>query len=214
MTEAEWGACREPALMFMLLAQRVRPRKARLFAVVCCRIAWSAFRDQRTRNLIDVTERFADRTASRAEMRVAAKAALAAELEAARHAESQEGLAAWHAASAAAILSGTGEWDAMDAANVSFKLAMVLDRARQAEVIRELFGNPFRPVERAAAWRTEQAVALAHAAYATRDFSAMPLLAEALQHAGCSETSLLAHCREPSPHYRGCWVVDLLLGAS
>jgi hypothetical protein len=212
MTEAEWCPCDEPARMFSFLAQRVRPRKARLFAVACCRLAWSAFRDERSRNLIDVAERFADQLASRAEMRAAAKAALAAELEAARHEQGPEGLAAWYAADAAVMLSGTGEWDASAVSAVSFKLTMVLGRARQAEVIRELFGNPFRPVESAVDWRSEQVVVLARTVYANRDFSDMPLLAEALQQVGCAETSVLAHCRQPAPHYRGCWVVDLILG--
>jgi hypothetical protein len=48
--------------------------------------------------------------------------------------------------------------------------------------------------------------------YESRDFSAMPILADALQDAGCEDESILAHCRGPGPHVRGCWVVDLVLG--
>jgi hypothetical protein len=47
--------------------------------------------------------------------------------------------------------------------------------------------------------------------YESRDFSAMPILADALQDAGCESTTILDHCREPGPHVRGCWVVDLVL---
>jgi hypothetical protein len=48
--------------------------------------------------------------------------------------------------------------------------------------------------------------------YDTRDFSAMPILADALQDAGCDDPGVLAHCRDAGPHVRGCWVIDLLLG--
>jgi hypothetical protein len=49
--------------------------------------------------------------------------------------------------------------------------------------------------------------------YDSRDFSAMPILADALQDAGCDNTDILSHCRvEGWEHVRGCWVIDLLLG--
>jgi hypothetical protein len=62
------------------------------------------------------------------------------------------------------------------------------------------------------AWRTSTAVALAQQMYDSRDFSTMPILADALQDAGCDNADVLAHCRGPGPHVRGCWVVDLVLG--
>jgi hypothetical protein len=48
--------------------------------------------------------------------------------------------------------------------------------------------------------------------YESRDFGAMPILADALQDAGCASDDVLSHCRGPGPHVRGCWVVDLMLG--
>jgi hypothetical protein len=49
--------------------------------------------------------------------------------------------------------------------------------------------------------------------YQARDFSAMPILADALQDAGCDNDDVLTHCRDTAqPHVRGCWVVDLVLG--
>ena len=54
---------------------------------------------------------------------------------------------------------------------------------------------------------------LAQRIYDTRDFSAMPILADALQDAGCDNADILSHCRDASAaHVRGCWVVDLALG--
>ncbi len=40
----------------------------------------------------------------------------------------------------------------------------------------------------------------------------MPVLADALEDAGCADADILAHCRGHGPHVRGCWVVDLVLG--
>jgi hypothetical protein len=61
-------------------------------------------------------------------------------------------------------------------------------------------------------WRTATAVALARHIDASSDFSAMPILADALQDAGCESADVLNHCRCPGPHVRGCWVVSLVLG--
>jgi hypothetical protein len=81
-----------------------------------------------------------------------------------------------------------------------------------ATLLRDIFGNPFRPVTFAPEWRTEAAVGIAAKMYDSRDFGNMPILADALQDAGCEHADILAHCREPGTHVRGCWVVDLVLG--
>ncbi len=78
--------------------------------------------------------------------------------------------------------------------------------------MRDIFGNPIRPVVFDATWRTPSAVALAQAIYAERRFADMPILADALEEAGCTSADILDHCRQSSDHARGCWVVDLVLG--
>ena len=50
------------------------------------------------------------------------------------------------------------------------------------------------------------------AMYAAKRFRDMPILGDALEEAGCADEALLAHCRGPGPHVRGCWAVDLILG--
>ncbi len=60
--------------------------------------------------------------------------------------------------------------------------------------------------------RTPTVVDLAQQMYDGRDFGLMPVLADALEDAGCDRDDVLAHCRGPGPHVRGCWVVDLVLG--
>jgi hypothetical protein len=86
--------------------------------------------------------------------------------------------------------------------------------AELADPLRDIFGNPFRPLTFDAAWLTSTAVSLARGMYESRDFGAMPILADALQDAGCDSEDVLNHCRAPGPHVRGCWVVDLVLGKS
>ncbi len=82
----------------------------------------------------------------------------------------------------------------------------------QCDLIREVIGSPFRKVRFLKKWRTDTAVALARQMYESREFSAMPILADALQETGCDNEDVLNHCRGPGPHVRGCWVVDLVLG--
>ena len=62
------------------------------------------------------------------------------------------------------------------------------------------------------AWLTSDVVALARGIYDERTFDRMPILADALQDAGCDSADILNHCRGAGPHVRGCWVVDLVLG--
>jgi hypothetical protein len=80
------------------------------------------------------------------------------------------------------------------------------------ELIHEIVGNPFRPVTADPSWLTSTVTTLARQMYESRDFSAMPILADALQDAGCDNADMLAHCRSDGSHVRGCWVIDLLLG--
>jgi hypothetical protein len=94
---------------------------------------------------------------------------------------------------------------------VSRWAAVYLRPNSRADILRDVIGNPFRPASLDPSWVTSTVVSLARQMYASRDYSAMPILADALQDAGCDSTDVLAHCRGPGPHIRGCWVVDLVL---
>ncbi|MCE9563964.1 MAG: hypothetical protein K8U57_18130 [Planctomycetes bacterium] len=83
--------------------------------------------------------------------------------------------------------------------------------AAQTCLIRCIFGNPFRPVSLNPSWLTSDVVALARGIYDERVFDRMPILADALQDAGCDNPDVLNHSRGDSVHARGCWVVDLVL---
>lgn len=88
------------------------------------------------------------------------------------------------------------------------------DEAHQslADLAREIFGNPFHPVQFQDSWRTSTVTAIARRMYDSNAFDQMSELAEGLQTAGCNDSRVLAHCRRRTGHVRGCWLVDLILG--
>jgi hypothetical protein len=98
------------------------------------------------------------------------------------------------------------------------------ERAAQCDLLRDLFGNPFRRPALQPEWLTwndATVVRLAQAAYDERELPAgtldngrLAILADALEEAGCTDPDILGHLRGPGPHIRGCWPVDLCLGKS
>jgi hypothetical protein len=89
--------------------------------------------------------------------------------------------------------------------------------AAQVALLRDLFGNPFRPASIDPSWLTWNGGTvprMAKAIYNDRRFGDLPILADALEEAGCTDAGILTHCRSEGPHVRGCWVVDLILGKS
>jgi hypothetical protein len=88
-----------------------------------------------------------------------------------------------------------------------------MHQLRFAGLLREIAGNPFALATFDPAWRTTTATQLARYAYDTRDFSVLPILADALQDAGCDDEDLLGHLRDRgTTHVRGCWALDFVLG--
>jgi hypothetical protein len=112
------------------------------------------------------------------------------------------------AGSRAALLAG-GHGEKAETARCEAKAAM---QALTRRLINEVHGNPFRPVTFSPSWRTNVVMSLARQIYDTRDFAAMPILADALEDAGCDNSGILYHCRGLGPHIRGCWALDLVLG--
>jgi hypothetical protein len=223
MTEAEWLACTEPQHFFYALEfEPVSNRKLRLFACACCRLLWHLLTDERSQKAVEVAERFADGVAPLRELEVAYQSAVEAD----KATRSRLGrLSAEALAAKAATYAASHEmnvWIA-DGARDSAGEAMTFSRhARASEENRifcryliDLFGPlPFRLVALAPAWlawNDNAVVKVAQAIYDDRTFDRLPILADALEDAGCPDLDLLAHCRQPGEHVRGCWVVDLLL---
>lgn len=221
MTEAEWLGCGAPEPMLRYLGASASDRKVRLFSCACCRRAWDLARDPRLHEILSLVEGFADGTVNdRARGRAHglasqliylegqigyAQSCLGAELrEAARKTVSRLHFS-FGCEAAFAIGSTVG-------AGTPRPEAARAEGEQQTPLVRDIFGNPFRPVIFSLEWCTDTAVALARQMYESRDFGAMPILADALQDAGCDKDDILSHCRGDGPHVRGCWVVDLVLG--
>ncbi len=241
MTEAEWLGCSDPEEMFEHLEPTglLTQRKLRLFEVVCCRRFTSRLPAPVLVNALDVAEQFADGLVTTAELSHIHEAARELEAESAMNEEGNSETDALHhgakavgdatspnnsdyssgildvidhAVNAVAYASPAYPKDNHEEAVALFQRVRASESRSLAAIICDIFGNPFRPVVLDLAWRTDTAVSLARGMYESRDFSAMPILADALQDARCDSTDILAHCRSAGPHVRGCWVVDLVLG--
>jgi hypothetical protein len=88
------------------------------------------------------------------------------------------------------------------------------ERDAQAAIIRDIYGNPFRPAAPDAACAAAAVVTVAKMIYEADAFECMGRLVEVLDEAGCTSKEVLDHCRAPGPHVRGCWVVDMILRKS
>jgi hypothetical protein len=226
MTEAEWLATTDPTPMLEFLQDLAVDRKLRLFTVACCRRVWPRLKDERSRRAVESAEQFADD-------REDAAALLRAHLGALRAAVPNGGFS-WDpsfAAAEAAIQRRPGPnpssislggafayYESTFAQVVAISVLRGMDQdaegrefAAQADLLRDIYGNPFCPVALSPEWRTSTTVGLARQMYDSRDFGAMPILADAMQDAGCDNEDILDHCRSAGPHVRGCWVVDLVL---
>lgn len=212
MTEAEWLNCANPFPMIAFLRGKVSERKVRLFAVACCRLIWHQMTDGSSRNAVEVAEKFADGKATPAELASARAAAPRPYI--------VNGLP-YHdeLASIAAAESAAESIDVKEVVYRAFQWGDMMNEEEDngdlvaACILRDIFDSlPFRPVTISPGWLTSTVVALARTTYEEKLFDLLPILADALEDAGCTDTAILYHLRGPGPHVRGCWVIDLLLG--
>jgi hypothetical protein len=244
MTEPEWLACTNPERGLEFLTNRAGERKLRLFAVACIRRVWLQLNKRRSRRTTELIERYADSHLSLEKLEETCESAwdLLDEMESTDGdgwSDQVEYAGAYAVAQAACI--GNDEcpycYRAVDTTRNIRELTryemLAAGRASEAEtaeaseqiihadLLREIFGNPFRPITINPAWQTRTVVALAQAAYEDRilpagtlDTARLAILADALEEAGCDTADILNHLRQPGEHVRGCWVVDLVLNKS
>lgn len=206
MTEAEWLSATDPQPMLEFLRGKASDRKLRLFAVFCKR-EYLRFRPDLHRSITvryaDATERYADEASTFDEWDGIRRNVHGAFHDTDAHQQAMFGI---DTATCCCCDDQAG--------------SRVRDEQLAAEYVRLIsavqcvFGNPFRPVAFDPAWRSETAVAFATGIYADRAFDRLPILADVLEEAGCDHPDILAHCRGPGAHARGCWVVDLVLNRS
>jgi hypothetical protein len=229
MTEAEWSACDDPRPLLEHLGEAVDARTVRLFVLACCHRLWDGSTDDLPRLALELVERFVEAPGQRhiwTTVRVPAGEAVidcgASEpirsLRAVA-ADSDDGLGPTLPASSflEGILDRLACWrDPTRAPGwlINSFEGLGLPPPRQAELLRDLVRGPFRPLVFRAAWRTANGGAVANLAWAIADeeaFDRLPILADALEDAGCAEPELLGHLRGGGPHVRGWWALDLVL---
>jgi hypothetical protein len=209
MTEAEWEACGTLRLLEQALGEKLSRRKDRLFAVACCRPIWDLMTHFYSRQAVEASERFAEDEAALNEMKAARG----------RVRFSRRDQPAY----LAYLIAGESLVGFADHARRVRTEADLLVSGEQAEAeqvqsLRDIYGNPFRPVALNPSCITGDVRSLAQAAYGERilpsghlDPARLGILADALEEAGATG-EILTHMRSPGPHVRGCWAVDLILG--
>jgi hypothetical protein len=217
MTEAKWLKCREPSPMFDFIESSASIRRCRLLACALCRRIWDQLTDYRSQRVVQIVEGVVDGLVNELQIPTAWDDARAA-----AGPQSIGGMTGIgdivppnsEARSAAAYTATTMPQGLLTVLVSSARASEnpKTELMEQCKLFRDIFGNPFRPVSFDSNWRTTTAIQLARQMYDSRDFSAMPILADALQDAGCDNADILDHCRGPGPHVRGCWVMDLVMG--
>jgi hypothetical protein len=192
------------ALMKDTLRGNVSDRLWRLFACACCRCEWNNIQDDRCRRAVEIAERYADGMADEIERFEAWKLSNAALGEAVNRDDYEQAGALAHARNC--LVSGMEDFIVGDGG---------VWRWFPLQAVDELFGIvliTLCTVSFPASWRSTEVMGIAEAIYDEREFSRMPILADALEDAGCDDRRILIHCRQDDWHVRGCWVLDLILG--
>jgi hypothetical protein len=241
----EWLACEKPSLLWRALPARGgdgRDRQALLWGAAVCRRLAPILTDAASLAVLDLAEKLADGRTT-ADAFAESFGALRQPWDSRHsdvtphgratqalynlgpyrtnvgHAASQAAsVVASHAADLAVGVDSRRTWQW----GTTLRTALRAEYRAQADLVREVYGNPFRQVQPDPAWQTWNGgtvVRLARAAYekpaypaGTLDPTCVAQLSDALEDAGCSDAAILDHLRGPGPHVRGCWAVDLLSG--
>ena len=217
MTEEEWLISTDPWPMSNIVCNTTSMRQIRHFVCACARDYWQQLNDPRSQNsLLEVEAFLADANEPNLlrNVRAEARGALADLDGTSKSTRSTSRRLGMSGQRVGFLLVELATRPQVDWGDVYFLLEDTRGAACLvfAERIRDIFGNPFRPVDFDPRWRTSDVVGLARAIYEDRAFDRMPILADALMDAGCADDQIIGHCRGDGPHVRGCWVVDLVMG--
>jgi hypothetical protein len=195
-------------------SETLSDRKLRFFVCAYCRAIWHLLKDKRSRKAVKIGEQFADGLVTEEQLEKAHHSALT--IAVAPPEERRPGdfiLRRW---AMVAHLATNGKLLLRSQITMEFPdLLTDLNAdsiAQPCEILRDIFGNPFRPIALDPRWLTSSVLDLARSIYDERAFDRLPILADALMDAGCDHDEIISHCRTEGPHVRGCWVVCLLLG--
>jgi hypothetical protein len=218
MTEEEWFVVHERELR--LAIGKWSARRQRLLAVAACRAFGKSIDYPAAHAALEAAEHFADTGKSKAALRRARQSMVALRDELfnnrPRGAPLIDGgvelaLFVIQVAASENAVGGTVP-QALDTLVILEGISDHIARQRLYPAYREIAGPMVTPTF-SRSWRTSTVLSLAQQMYESRDFGAMPILADALQDAGCDNEDILNHCRDTNAtHVRGCWVIDGVLG--
>jgi carbon storage regulator CsrA len=214
---ASWIRGTDPSQLLALLPATTSARKLRLFAVACARRVEGVWNQGTRLDVLDLVERFADGLPC-LELTSAVRrlTVLLGEVLYRDHLGPSVSAARGAALPDASQAAARASWDAVNACGHALADDKDEEAARRAQVylLHCIFGNPWEPIEvgrDVLAWHDGLIVSAARRIYESRDFTELPVLADMLEDAGCSDARMLDHCHGPGPHARGCFVVDLIL---
>jgi hypothetical protein len=222
MTEQEWLACTDPQNMLLFLGEKATARKLRLYLSAWGYLLWGRMTDEYSKEAVIAAERFADDLIGVPELIEAYNAAQEAwkSIRVAfrgKHSQPEKAARARAESKAAAEIARNAVCPDLGFSRLRINPWRDTDKTIfiLSNIVRDLFVNPFRPVTADPAWlawNDGSVRKLAQAIYEEGAFDRLPLLADALEDAGCHNADILTHCRQPGEHVRGCWAVDLVLG--
>jgi hypothetical protein len=212
MTEAEWLACTDPLKMLEFLRGKASERQLRLFACAFGR----AVRDSQHLlgpSTVAVAVRYADGLASDQDLASERRRnAFFPEERGPVAPSAYEG--AWQVVDWLTSAQDHMKIDPDALRHFPIPADAVLERS--VLLLRDIVGNPFRPSPPVPpailAWNDGTVVKLAQGIYDERAFDRLPVLADALEEAGCHDPDILGHCSHPGLHVLGCWTLDMLTG--
>lgn len=228
MDERTWRTSTTLHELYQFAAPRLGARKLRLFAIACCRRLGSEVCSARGLHALAVAERFADGFADERELTLAEQEAFEAHTEERdRPAISLDGERPWSreaemGSRALVLVASVGLYQALDTAECVRKATVKRwmevwqaergEEAVQCQLLREIAGPLlFRPPVVPRAAQLGEALRLAWSAY-QGEWELLPIVADAIEEAGCTDEELLSHLRGPEEHVRGCWALDAVLG--
>lgn len=220
--ETKWNECADAPTMLDYLgdyadeatrhcrrqdAGQISHRKSWLLALACCKRIEHLLPNKQTKAVLKALERYLEGKGT------------AEQVEQARTIASDGGRrvpgrneASKRAFSAVVLMGDSVQHTIMTAAvAVSYMEPGPNEEKAQADLVRDIFGNPYRPVTLDPSWVTSTVKHLAEAIYTEKAFDRLPILADALEDAGCTSQYILDHCRQPGEHARGCWALDVIL---
>jgi hypothetical protein len=190
------------------LRAKKKKRKLALFGVACCRHIPRLCNEKPSTIAIEVAERYADGMAKINEVRIANRNAGPPAGDYSHFGRVALGR---YLAEHAVLANATCNAVLVSEYALQAATDRVTERSRQCDLLRDIFGNPFQRVGVSKGWLTPTVKQLAEVIYDERSFNTLPILGDALEDAGCNDTAIFEHCRQPGSHVRGCWVVDLIL---